>query len=40
MRMEKGGVARRKNKPVGPRSIGNYVGTLSAMLTYAERKGW
>jgi integrase len=28
------------DKPVGPKSIRNYVGTLSALFNFAERKGW
>lgn len=39
-KMEQGGVGRRAKKPVGPKSIRNYIGTLSAMFNYAERKGW
>ena len=31
---------RRYGKPVGAKSIRNYVGTLSALLGFAERKGW
>jgi integrase len=31
---------RRYGRPVGVKSIRNYIGTLSAMLGYAERKGW
>jgi integrase len=31
---------RRYGRPVGAKSIRNYIGTLSAMLGYAERKGW
>jgi integrase len=31
---------RRYGKPVGAKSIRNYVITLSALLGYAERKGW
>jgi integrase len=31
---------RRYGKPVGVKSIRNYVGTLSALLSFAERKGW
>jgi len=39
-RMERGGVGRRRNKPVGPKSIRNYIGTLSALFNFAERNGW
>jgi integrase len=31
---------RRYGKPVGVKSIRNYIGTLSALLGFAERKGW
>jgi integrase len=31
---------RRYGKPVGAKSIRNYIGTLSALLGFAERKGW
>ena len=31
---------RRYGRPVGAKSIRNYVGTLSALLGFAERKGW
>jgi integrase len=37
-RMEAGGC--RRDKPVGPKSIRNYIGTLSALFNFAERKGW
>jgi len=39
-KMESGGVGRRSKRPVGAKSIRNYVGTLSALFNYAERKGW
>lgn len=39
-RMEAGGVGRRAGKPVGPKSIRNYIGTLSALFNYAERRSW
>src|SRR6266566_4483591 len=31
---------RRYGRPVGVKSIRNYIGTLSALLGFAERKGW
>jgi integrase len=31
---------RRYGKPVGSKSIRNYIGTLSALLNFAERKDW
>ena len=31
---------RRYGRPVGPKSVRNYIGTLSALLGFAERKGW
>jgi integrase len=31
---------RRYGRPVGPKSLRNYIGTLSALLGFAERKGW
>jgi integrase len=31
---------RRYGKPVGTKSIRNYIGTLSALLNFAMRKGW
>jgi integrase len=31
---------RRYGRPVGAKSIRNYIGTLSALLGFAERKGW
>jgi len=31
---------RRYGRPVGVKSLRNYVGTLSALLGFAERKGW
>jgi integrase len=31
---------RRHGRPVGPKSIRNYIGTLSALLGFAERRGW
>jgi len=39
-RMEAGGVGRRATRPVGPKSIRNYIGTLSALLNFAQAKGW
>lgn len=29
-----------RTKPVGAKSIRNYIGTLSALFAFAERKGW
>ncbi len=31
---------RRYGRPVGAKTLRNYVGTLSALLNYAERNGW
>lgn len=31
---------RRYGRPVGVKSVRNYIGTLSALLGFAERKGW
>jgi integrase len=31
---------RRYGRPVGAKSVRNYIGTLSALLGFAERKGW
>ncbi len=39
-KMQRGGVGRRSNRPVGPKSIRNYIGTLSALFNFAERNGW
>lgn len=30
----------RRLKPCGPKTIRNYIGTLSALFNFAERKGW
>jgi integrase len=38
-RMESGGAGGRA-KPVGPKSVRNYLGTLSALFNFAERNGW
>ncbi len=39
-RMEAGGAGRRAAKPVGAKSIRNYIGTLSALFNFAQAKGW
>jgi integrase len=31
---------RRYGKPTGPKTVRNYIGTLSALLNFAERNGW
>jgi integrase len=31
---------RRYGKPIGPKTVRNYIGTLSALLNFAERNGW
>jgi integrase len=31
---------RRYGRPTGPKTVRNYIGTLSALLNFAERNGW